>query len=141
MLADVSLDKVESRSSFVAHKYFFVRTLVFCCICSIGDYLIFQKTKYSFVEMVVANVFIFSEVALFQILFVPVLLLGREYDINQYLRVIFFLFVFGYLFVCHYQFYNARGNKALIIRIVLAILCYFIAAILIGNTIVRPFFD
>jgi hypothetical protein len=141
MLADVSLDKVESKSSLLAHKYFFTRTLVFCCICSIGDYLIFQKSKYSFVEMVVVNVFIFSEVTVFQMLFVPVLLLGRYFGINLYLRIVFILFVMGYLFVCHYQFHYARGNKRLIGKIVLALLCYFAAAIVIGNTIVRPFFD
>jgi hypothetical protein len=140
MVADVSLDKVESRSSWVAHKYFFCRTLVFCCICSIGDYVFFHRSKYSFVEMVVANVFMFSQVTVFQILFVSVLLLGRELGINQYLRIFFILFVMGYLFVCHYQFYNARGNKSLIIKIALSLICYFFTAFFIGN-MVRPYFN
>lgn len=141
ILAEVSLDKLEVKNSFVAHKFFFARTIFFCLLCSVGDYLIFHNRQYSFAEMVVANVFMFSEITFFQLLLVPVLLAGRYFSINPYIRVGFILFVMAYLFFCHYQFYNARGKPKLIVEIILALLCYLAAIVVIGNTIVRPFFN
>jgi Protein of unknown function (DUF3667) len=141
ILAEVSLDKVEAKNSFVAHKFFFARTIFFCLLCSIGDFLFFRNRQYSLAEMVVANVFMFSEITVFQLLFVPVLLIGRYLDINMYLRFGFIVLVMVYLFYCHFQFYNARGKPWLITKIIIALLCYLAAVVVIGNTIVRPFFN
>ncbi len=140
ILASVSLDKLEEQNALLAHKYFAVRTIIFCLICSVGDYLFFYEKKYTLPEMVIANTFMFSEVTVFQLLFIPFLLLGRYLDINFYFRVFFVVAVLIYLFTARYRFYKATGNKKLTAKIVIAILSYLVIIIIIGQELVHPFF-
>ena len=138
IFASVSIDKLEVQNPFIAHKYFFARTIFFCLLCSAGDYLFFYEKKYSLPEMVVANVLMFCEVTVFQLIFIPFLLAGRYFDVNYYLRFFFVIAVLVYLFITRYQFYNAKANKWLTAKIVLALLLYLSIIIVIGLQLVKP---
>lgn len=141
ILASVRLDKLEIASPLIAHKYFALRTLFFCLLCSVGDYLFFYNKRYTLPEMMVANVFIFSQVTVFQLLYIPFLLLGEYFDINLYLRILFVSLVLIYMFIARYQFYKAAGNNGLIARLALAVFTYFVIVMVIGQQLVQPAFE
>ncbi|HRI19804.1 MAG TPA: DUF3667 domain-containing protein [Panacibacter sp.] len=141
ILSSVRLDKLEIQNALIAHKYFAGQTIFFCLLCSFGDYLFFYEKKYTLPEMMVANVFLFSEITVFQLLFIPLLLLGGYLNIASYLRIFFVILVLIYMFFARYQFYNAAANKMLTAKIAFAILFYLSIISLIGQQLVEPFFS
>lgn len=141
LLASVQLDELEEQNALIVHKYFAIRTIFFCLVCSIGDYFIFRAYKYTLPEMAVANVFSFCGIAMLQLITFPLLLLDKQMHVDAYLRIFLIAAVMGYLFMVRYQFYNAKANRKLIIRIVMAILFYVLIVLLAAWFLVKPFFE
>ncbi|MBZ5857623.1 DUF3667 domain-containing protein [Flavihumibacter profundi] len=139
VLASVNLHELEEQSAMVAHKYFALRTIFFCMLCSIGDYLVFREKKYNLPEMVIANVYMFCGVSMIQLMFIPLLLIAR--NLNLYAYAVFFIIppVLAYLVYTRFQFLQAFQNKKLQVKIILAVVLYAVIVVLIGQQIVRPF--
>lgn len=138
ILASVSLNKLEEKNAFIAHKFFAGRIIIFCLICSIGDYLVFNNQKYNLVEMVVANVMMFCEVSVIQFVFIPFFILGNHLHISLYMQVVFIFILFAYLFFARFQLFRAAGNYLLSGKIVLCLFLYLIILYEIGQYFVRP---
>lgn len=138
ILASISLHKLEEQNEFIAHKFFATRTIIFCLICSIGDYLIFYSHKYNLAEMVAANVMMFCAVTVLQLSFLPLLLLGQNLDHLLPIQITFLVLVIAYLFYARYQFYEVRGQAKLMLRIVMAILFYLFTFFEIARQMVKP---
>jgi len=141
LLASVRLDELEEQNAMMAHKYFAIRTFFFAFVCTVGDYFIFHNKRYTFPEIVVVNIFTFIGVSMLHLLSIPILLLGKYFDISIYLRVILVIIVILYIFLVRFQFYNAKGNNPLIIKIIAAILLYVAIILTVTETVVKPFFS
>ncbi|ULQ52003.1 DUF3667 domain-containing protein [Flavihumibacter fluvii] len=141
VLSSVNLRKLEEQRVTVAHKYFALRTIFICLLCSMGDYLFFRGKKYNLPEMVIANVYMFCGVSVIQLLFIPLLLLARS--LHLYAYAMFFIIppVLAYLVYCRFQFLQAGNNKKLQVKIVVTVLLYTALVVLIGQKMVRPFFE
>lgn len=141
ILASVSLNKLEEKNAFIAHKFFASRIIIFCLICSIGDYLVFKNHKYNLAEMVVANVMIFCEVSVIQLVFIPFFILGGFLEISLYMQVVFICSLLAYQFFARFQFFRAGGNYLLSGKIALCLFIYLIIFYEIGQHIIRPAFE
>lgn len=138
VLAAVKIDKLEEENKLVAHKYFAIRTLFFCLVCSIGDYLIFFKRKHTLPELIVANVFMLTGVSLLQLLCIPLLLLGKYIDISVWLRVAVVVSASVYLVLCRYQLFKAGHNRARIARIIFAVVLYVAIVLATAFYLIKP---
>ena len=138
IFASIRMDQLEVKNALIAHKFFFARTIFFCILCSIGDYLMFREKKYTLPEMMVVNVFWFSGISVLQLLFIPLLLLGKFFGIIFYVQIIFISIVLTYLFVSHFQFYQAKNNSKLILKIIIALMIYIALIFIIGFQLVKP---
>lgn len=139
ILAAVSLNKLEEANAFIAHKFFAARTIIFCLICSIGDYFLFSRFKYNLAEMVAANVMMFCGVTIIQLAFIPLVLLGRSIGSGFVVQVIFILVVLIYMFAARLNFYKARGISTPAIIIAMAVISYLAIFLLIAQLIVKPY--
>lgn len=138
IMASIRLDELEEQNAAIAHKYFALRTLFFCLVCSIGDFLIFYEKKFTFPEMVVANTFMFCGVSVIQLLFIPLLIMGHNYNADSYLRYFIIFSALVYLILIRYQFYETKGEKVFIAKIILATMLYLVIIASIGQGVVRP---
>jgi Protein of unknown function (DUF3667) len=141
ILASVSLSKLEEKNAFIAHKFFASRIIIFCLICSLGDYLVINNHKYNLAEMVVANVMMFCEVTVIQLLFIPFFILGGLLDISLYMQAFFLCNLLAYQFFARYQFFKAGGNYLLSGKIALCLFLYLFIFYEIGQHIIRPAFE
>lgn len=141
ILAAVSLKQLEEENAFIAHKFFAARTIIFCLICSVGDYFFFYKFKYNLAEMVAANVMMFCGVTIIQLAFIPLVLLGRSFGSGFFVQVIFILLVLIYMFIARYQFFKVGRNSSEAIKIALAVITYLAIFLLIAQLIVKPFLE
>ncbi len=139
ILASVEIGKLEIEKPVIGHKFFAIRNIFFCIICSVGDYLFFYKKKYALPEMLVANVFLFCGITALQLLFMPFFILCRYLGVIIYAQLLFIAIVLVYMFVARYQFFNAKGNGKLIAKIILALVTYLIIFFVVGRQIVKPF--
>lgn len=140
ILAVVKVEKLEKENTFVAHKFMVIRAIYFGLVCSVGDYLLFYRRGYNLPEMILVNTFAFAEISIFQILLIPLLLLGRHFNFSRYIAAAFLIIALGYMFLVRYQFYKTAGNNKLVLKIALALLCYIIFILISAQTIVKPFF-
>lgn len=140
IIASVRLDKLSVTNAIIADNFFAFRTLFFCLLCSMGDYIFFYEKRYTLPEIVVANVFMFCGVMVFQLIFIPLFFLSRYLEISLYFQTLFLFLVMVYLFIAHYQFYAAKANKWLAIKIGLALLFYLSVVFVIGLKAAKPFF-
>lgn len=138
ILAAVSINQLEEENAFIAHKFFAARTIIFCLICSIGDYIFFFKFNYNLAEMVAANVMMFCGVTVIQLAFIPLVLLGRSIGSGFFVQVIFVFLVLIYMFIARYYFYKVNGNPSGAIKIAVAVITYLAIFQLIAQLIVKP---
>jgi hypothetical protein len=138
ILASVNIDKLEVHNASIAHKYFAYRTFFFCVVCSLGDFLLFFNKKYTLPEMMVANTFMFCGMLLIQLLFFPLLLIGRNVNAENEMALLLVVMALVYLVLSRVQFYEAKGNIILCGKIIFAILLYLAIIFLIGRFVVNP---
>lgn len=138
IIASVELEKLETSKPFIAHKFFIGRLFLLCLICSVGDYFFFKEKKYNLPETLVSNFFMFSAVTTIQILFIPILLIGRHYHWGPFPGFLFLILLLSYLMWSRIQLYGAQKNFKRTLRIVLAVLFYFAVAWVIGVQLVKP---
>jgi len=138
IIASIELEKLEAEKPLIAHKFFVGRLFFFCLVCSLGDYLIFREKKYNLPECLVSNAFIFSTIAAFQILYIPVLLAGRYWELGRLPGFLFLALTLAYLCWSRFQLYGAKDNFKLTATIVLAVILYFAIVLVVGIKLVQP---
>ena len=126
LFSPIKIHDIALKSSMLAHKYFALTMLIACILFSFGDYIIQGKRKYTIPEYFLGNAFICGQVLLIQLVMIPILMAGRSYGINEYLRAIFIGIILVYLFITKIQFFQAAGNLRLEAKIlaVVSLLVY-----------------
>lgn len=138
IIATVELEKLEEEKPLIAHKFFVGRLFFFCLICSLGDYFFFKQKKYNLPETLVSNAFMFSAITALQILYMPVLLIGRYLQLGSLPGIVFIILVIAYLCWSRFQLYGAKNNPRLIITVIMAVLLYFAIVLFVGIKWVQP---
>lgn len=134
--ASVRLDELDKSYPFLAHKYYALVVVICCLWMTLGDYIVFRKWRYTLPELLITNIFICAQILVLLLLFVPLFLLGRLVDMNNVLRILFLVLIFGYCCWSRIQFFNAEKNTANIIKIVLLVSTYMVILYLLIHTLI-----
>ncbi len=128
---EISLEHVETFSATMAHKYFAMVGLLFVFLLTFSDYILYRKYGYLMPELVVSNTYQASQVIVFTLAMIPLLLLQEKFwdgrDPLLDLRTLFKALIIAYLFIVRYQFYEARGKGGLIVKIILQLVLLVVA--------------
>jgi Protein of unknown function (DUF3667) len=138
VLGAVRFDTLSIQHESMAHKYFAYRSVFFCAVCSLGDFLFFFRKKYSLPEMLVANSFMFCGILLLQIAMFPVLRLAGLVDAEQEMSILMVVASVVYLIITRLQFYEAKGHKLLTITVISAVLLYLLVIVFFARLVVHP---
>ena len=138
ILAATRMHELNDQNPTVASKYLAIRNVIFCVICSLGDKLFFFNREHTVPELIVTNTYAFAEISFLQLLFIPVLLLGRHFHVDNFFKELFVATALVYLFIVRYQFYQAKASIKMTIKIAVAVSVYFVIASLVAIKIVRP---
>lgn len=92
-------------------KFFAVLFISYSLLLSFFDYIFFKYKGYNYTELFTLNVFISVQILLAQLLLVPLWLIGKNYAINDYIRLIVALMFMAYLVFVRFQFFEVKQNK------------------------------
>lgn len=122
---EIDLDKIATHSPLLAGKYFAFMSLLFIFIFTFFDYLFFHDKKYRLPEVFFSNTFQAGQILTILLAVIPLLLLQRyimqEAEVLIPLRPFIKAAIVAYFFFVRYQFYEARGNYLLILRIAIEV--------------------
>ncbi|MDI1353826.1 MAG: DUF3667 domain-containing protein [bacterium] len=107
-------------------KFFAALYIVYSLIFSLCDSIIFRYKNYRFGEYFILNVFISNQVCLFQICLVPLWLVGREYGINNYFRILIGIGYIVYFIFVRYQFFEVKNDNLSKRKLILEGIVFFL---------------
>ncbi len=139
---EINLSKIEAFSNTIAYKYFAFVGLLFITLLTITDYFFYYKKKYSIPELIVVNTFQVGQVMVFTLIIIPLFLLqefiAHKTQVHFELRFPFKILVIAFLFYTRVQFYEARKEKIIFVKILVQLgLIYFIYNFLVARLIVK----
>jgi hypothetical protein len=117
MVNSIKLKSLEGPLHYLVSKFFAVDMIFYCLIYAIIDYLIFSYKGYNYIEFLVLNLFLASEVLFLYIIMIPVWLIGEPLGINFIIRLLFAFIFLLYLIYVRYQFFDAANDKKVKIRL------------------------
>jgi len=126
----IELEKIEAVNITLAHKFFAAIGFLFMILLTITDFIFYYKKKYTLPEIIVSNAFQAGQIMVFTIAMLPVILL-QNYLIQEHhslinLRSLQKAISMGFLFFTRYQFYEAKGNYYLKIKIIVQLVAVYI---------------
>jgi hypothetical protein len=138
LFAGIRLDKMETQSATLAHKFFAIRLAFIILLCSVGDSLIFKRAGYSFPEFVILNCFVFCGVSVMQLLFAPLLYAGQRFSLANVLHGALLLSALWYLWWARVQFFKIERGSPYRWWIAMVLVVYLLLVGLVGLKIVQP---
>jgi hypothetical protein len=114
----------------IAQKYFIVIAAIMLVYLTLTDFILYRYKAYSSAELFVSNTFQIGEILIILIGAFPFLYLQKYINATYSLRIeiryiIIALFV-CYLFLVRYQFYNAKNNFVLQLKIALQLIILYL---------------
>lgn len=92
-------------------KFFALLYTAYSLLLSLVNFILFRYKKYNFTELFTLNIFISNLILAVLLLLVPVWLLGRALNINTELRLFFGSLFLIYVYMAHYDFFEASKDK------------------------------
>jgi len=119
-LASLDLSELKGEMEMFSLKFFVLAFLGYSLVFSLFDYIIFRKKGYNYFELLVMNIFACIEILFLFILIAPVLILIDSSLLNKIVRITFIFTVLTYLCYVRYQFFEARGDRKTLYRVLVA---------------------
>lgn len=135
----VDVSQIEHSSiGVLAAKFFIIRGLLFMPIIAGYCHILFKDKKYTLPEYFVVTAYLVTVNFLFSILFSPLLLAAVRLDYYQEIRYFLVAVYLAYSFFTYFQFYEAKGNPLLILKILLLIAFTLFTMIFFNEVLIRP---
>ena len=132
MLNSYTINELAGNLHIITSKYFALSMLAYCFIFSLVDYFLFFYKKYNYIELFVMNTFLAVEILVLNILLIPLWLLTSPSGTDDYIRPFIPILLVVYLINARNQFFEARKDKKVRIRLILEFFIFFGFISLIG---------
>jgi len=132
MLNSYTISELEGNLHIITSKFFALSMVAYCFAFSLVDYIVFYYKKYNYIELFVMNTFVAIEVLVLNILLIPLWLITSPSGTDDYIRPFLFIILIVYFIITRFQFFEARKDKKVYIRLILESFFFFGFLILIG---------
>ena len=110
LVSAFKITELDAGLHVIDSKFFALLYINYSFLLALLDFLFFRKLTYNYTELFIFNAFLSTEILLTQLLLVPLWLLGKQFEINVYLRLAVGLSFMVYLIYSRYQFFEIAKN-------------------------------